>query len=99
MESECTHHASGPAVHHFRQAKFELANKLLRRLSYPTIPLQLSDTLGHRQHSVDALEEKNETQKRRKRFRNISEGHFNFFTSSPRLHRSPLFPLAVLPCL
>ncbi len=51
------HHASGPAVHHFCQAKLELANKLLSCLRYPTIPLQFSDTLGHRQHPIDSLKE------------------------------------------
>lgn len=41
------HRASGPAVHHLCQAKLELADKLLRRLRYPALPLQLSDTLRH----------------------------------------------------
>lgn len=50
------HHASGPAVHHLSQAELELAYKLLSRLCYPTLPLQLPDSLGHRQHAVDALE-------------------------------------------
>lgn len=52
------HHASGPAVNHLGQAELELSNKLLGCLWYPTIPLQLSDTLGHRQHLIDSLKEK-----------------------------------------
>lgn len=66
-----THHASGPAIHHFRQAKLELAHKLLRRLSYPTIPLQLPDPLGHRQHSIDSLKRRKEDTEEGKIFQNV----------------------------
>lgn len=53
-----THHASGPAVDHLGQAKLELAHKFFHCLGYPTVPLQLPNTLGHRQHSLNTLWEK-----------------------------------------
>lgn len=56
-----THHASGPAVHHLCQAKLKLSHELLCRLRYPTIPLQLADTFGHRQHSLNSLKQKRTT--------------------------------------
>lgn len=49
------HHASGPAVHHLRQAELELADELLGCLRYPTIPLQVSNALGDCQHLMNAL--------------------------------------------
>lgn len=52
------HHAPGPAVHHLCQSKLELPYKLFSCLWYPTIPLQLSDPLGHWQHPINALNEK-----------------------------------------
>lgn len=51
-----THQASGPAVNHLRQAELELTHELLGRLSDATLPLQLPDPLGHRQHLIDALD-------------------------------------------
>lgn len=58
----CAHHASCPAVHNFSQAKLELGHKIFNGLCYPTLPLQLTNTLCHRKHLIDALgmrEEKN----------------------------------------
>lgn len=57
QQSVKTHHASGPAVHHLCQSKLELPYKLLSCLWYPTLPLQLSDTLGHGQHPINGLKE------------------------------------------
>lgn len=54
------HHSPGPAVNHLCEPKLELAYKLLSRLRYPTLPLQLSDALSHRLHLLDALVEKND---------------------------------------
>lgn len=49
------HHASGPAVHHLRQAELELPHELLGRLGDPAFALQLSDSPSHRQDALNAL--------------------------------------------
>ncbi len=50
------HHASCPAVYNLSQAKLELGHKVFSSLSYPTIPLQLTNTLCHIEHLIDALQ-------------------------------------------